>query len=162
MGYISLALALETKDIIRNRRATFDYEIEARYEAGIVLVGSEVKSLRAHLVELVDAYASVENGQAWLKQMRIAPWPMAKAFPHEPNRPRKLLLHAHEIEALLKATQRQGYTIVPMRLYFDQNGRVKVELAVARGKTKGDKRQSIKKKEAEREAREAIKRGRHE
>lgn len=152
-------MTTEQKDIIRNRRASYDYELEDRYEAGIVLVGSEVKSLRSGLVELGDAFASIDRGEAWLKQMRIAPWPMAKAFPHEPSRPRKLLLHAHQIEALLKATQRQGYTIVPLRLYFDPKGRVKVELAIARGKTKGDKRQAIKKKEAEREAREAIRRG---
>jgi SsrA-binding protein len=153
---------LEEKDIIRNRRASFDYELEDRYEAGIVLTGSEVKSLRAGLAELGDAYASVDHGEAWLKQMRIAPFKMASAFPHEPKRARKLLLHAHEIEALLKATQRGGYTIIPLRLYFDTHGRVKVELAIGKGKTKGDKRQAIKKKDAEREAREAIaRRGRN-
>lgn len=148
--------ALEEKVIIRNRRASFDYELEGHYEAGIVLTGSEVKSLRSGLVELGDAYAAIEQGQAWLKQMRIAPFKMASAFPHEPKRARKLLLHAHEIKALLDATQRGGYTIVPIRMYFDTHGRVKVEIAIGKGKTKGDKRQAIKKKDAEREAREAM------
>lgn len=144
------------KTILRNRRASFDYELGDRYEAGIVLTGSEVKSLRAGHAEIADAYASVDRGEAWLKQLRIAPFEMASAFPHEPRRARKLLLHAREIAELEKATQREGHTLVPLRLYFDARGRVKVELAVARGKTKGDKRQSIKKKEAEREAREAM------
>ncbi len=144
------------KLIIRNRRASYDYELEDHYEAGIVLFGSEVKSLRAGHVELADAFATVERGEAWLKQLRIAPFKMASAFPHEPKRTRKLLLNAHEIEALAKAVQRGGYTVVPLRLYFDAKGRVKVELAIGKGKTKGDKRQAIKKKDAEREAREAV------
>ena len=150
------------KLIVRNRRATFDYELEDRYEAGIVLLGSEVKSLRAGAVDLSEAYAALEGNEVWLKQMQIAPFSAAKSFPHEPHRKRKLLLHAREIEQLAKATQRGGYTIVPVRLFFDQNGRVKVEIAIGKGKTKIDKRQDIARKTADREARDAIGRRRKE
>jgi SsrA-binding protein len=145
--------------IVKNRRALFDYAIEDKLEAGIALVGSEVKSMRVGKVDLVDAYASVDGGEAWLKQLYIAPYPGASAFPHEPRRPRKLLLHAHEIDRIAKALAREGLTLVPLRLYF-KNGRVKVELAIAKGKKLHDKRGDIAKKTAEREARAAIGRGR--
>jgi SsrA-binding protein len=143
------------KLIADNRRARFDYELTDRYEAGIVLTGSEVKSLRDGRVDLADAYASVDRGEAWLKQMLVAPCAAATAFPHEPRRARKLLLHTREIEALDRAIMRDGFTVVPLCLYF-KNGRVKVELAVGRGRKKIDKRQEIARKSAEREARAAI------
>jgi len=142
--------------IVRNRRAGFDYALEDRYHAGIVLLGSEVKSLRAGQADLTDAYASIEGGEAWLKQMQIAPFSAAKSFPHEPRRARKLLLHAHEIEQLAKATHRGGYTIVPTKIYFDKSGRVKIEIALGKGKKRVDKREDIAKRSADREAREAI------
>src|SRR5262249_18360970 len=125
----------QQKLIADNRRARFDYELSDRYEAGLVLSGSEGKSLREGRVDLVDAYASVDRGEAWLKQMLVAPCAHATAFPHEPRRARKLLLHAREIEALDRAIGRDGFTVVPLRLYF-KNGRVKVELAIARGRKK--------------------------
>lgn len=150
------------KLIVRNKRATFDYALEDRYEAGIVLQGSEVKALRLGQVDLSDAYAAIEGKEVWLKQMQISPFKAASAFPHEPHRKRKLLLHAHEIEQLAKATQRGGYTIVPVRIYFDAKGRVKVEIAIGKGKTKIDKRQDIARKDADREAREAMGRRRKE
>jgi SsrA-binding protein len=150
------------KLIVRNRRASYDYALQDRYEAGIVLVGSEVKSLRLGQVDLSDAYAAIEGNEVWLKQMQIAPFEGAKAFPHDPHRKRKLLLHAHEIAQLAKAAQRGGYTIVPTRIYFDANGRVKVELAIGKGKTKIDKRQEIARKDADREARAAMGRRRKE
>ncbi len=138
--------------IAKNRRAQFDYDIEERYEAGIVLVGSEVKSLLNGKVDLVDAYASVTAGEMWLKQLNIGPFEQAKAFPHEPKRPRKLLLHASEIAQIDKALSRQGYTLIPLQLYF-KGGRVKVELGLGRGKNTVDKRATIARKTADREAR---------
>src|SRR4051812_34070423 len=102
--------------IVKNRRATFDYAIEQHYEGGLVLYGSEVKSMRAGKVDLVDSYATVERGEMWLKQLYVAPFEQAKAFPHEPRRSRKVLLHAHEIEQIHKGLTRGGYTLVPLRL----------------------------------------------
>ena len=129
------------KLIAKNRRATFDYALEDHYEAGMVLVGSEVKSLRAGKVEIVDAYATVEN------------------FQHEPRRKRKLLLRSTEIKKIGVALKDRGYTLIPLQLYF--SGRVaKIEIALARGKTHGDKRQDIAKKDAAREARNSVGRSR--
>jgi SsrA-binding protein len=148
----------EAKDeqlIVKNRRALFDYEIEQRFEAGMALVGSEVKSMRAGKIDVSDAYVAVDRGQAWLRQMFVAPFEQASAFPHEPRRQRKLLLHAHEIAEIEKAIARGGYAVVPLRLYF-KRGRVKVELATAIGRKKFDKRAHIAKKDAEREARVAM------
>ena len=144
--------------IVKNRRATFDYEIEERYEAGISLVGSEVKSMRAGKVDLTDAYVAVESGQPWLKQMFVAPFEQASAFPHETRRNRRLLMHKKEIEALDERLSRDGATAVPMRLYF-KKGRVKVEIGVGRGKKRFDKRADIAKKDADREARAAMREG---
>jgi SsrA-binding protein len=141
--------------IVKNRRARFDFDVEDTYEAGLALVGSEVKSMRAGRVDVSDAYAVVENGQAWLKQLFVAPFEQASAFPHEPRRARKLLLHAREIAEIHKALARGGYSAVPLRLYF-KKGRVKVELGVARGKKRYDKRADIAKRDAEREARQAA------
>lgn len=147
------------KLIVKNRRAFFDYAVEDRFEGGLVLVGSEVKSMRAGKVDLVDAYAAEEGGEVWLKQMYVAPFEQASAFPHEPRRPRKVLLHAHEIERIHDASARGGYTIVPLRLYF-KRGRVKVELGVGKGKKHYDKREGMAKRDAEREARAAMQRER--
>jgi SsrA-binding protein len=141
--------------IVKNRRATFDYEIVDRYEAGISLVGSEVKSMRAGKVDVTDAYVSIDDGQPWLKQLFVAPFEQASAFPHETRRARRLLLHGREIEAIHQSLAREGATAVPLKLYFKQ-GRVKVEIGVGRGKKKYDKRASIAKKDAEREARQVA------
>ncbi len=143
------------KLIADNRRARFDYEIMDKYEGGLVLTGSEVKSMRAGKVDIVDAYASVDRGELWLKQLYVAPFEMANAFPHEPRRARKVLLHKREIEAIDREIGRGGLTVVPMRLYF-KDGSAKVELAVVRGKKKEDKRADIAKKTADREARADI------
>jgi len=145
--------------IVKNRRAFYDYEVEDRFEAGIALVGSEVKSMRAGKVDVSDAYVSVERGEAWLRQMYIAPFEQASAFPHEPRRARKLLLHAREIAEIDKAVARGGYAVVPLRLYF-KRGRVKVELAKALGRKKYDKRAHIAKRDADREALVAVRGGR--
>jgi len=144
--------------IVKNRRARFDYEIEDKYEAGLSLVGSEVKSMRAGLVDVSDAYVVVERGEAWLRQMFVAPFERASAFPHEPRRSRKLLLHAREIEEIEQRLTRGGYTGVPLSLYFKQ-GRVKVEVGVGKGKKHYDKRADIAKRDAEREARVAARQG---
>jgi SsrA-binding protein len=141
--------------IVKNRRAFFDYDIEERYEAGVALAGSEVKSMRAGKVDVSDAYIAVERGEAWLKQMFVAPFEQSNAFPHEPRRARKLLLHAREIEEIHQALARGGYTAVPIRLYF-KDGRVKVEIGVGKGKKTYDKRAHIAKRDAERDTRAAI------
>jgi SsrA-binding protein len=144
--------------IVKNRRATFDYEIDERYEAGISLVGSEVKSMRAGKVDVTDAFVDVDRGQAWLKQMFVAPFTQASAFPHETRRPRRLLMHKKEIEAIGERLAREGATAVPMRLYF-KKGRVKVEIGVGRGKKRFDKRADIMKKDADRDARVDMREG---
>lgn len=149
------------KVIVTNRRATFDYAIDERFEGGLVLAGSEVKSMRAGKVELVDSYAAVENDELWLKQMYIAPFEQASAFPHEPRRARKVLVKASEIARIDRAVSREGMTLVPLRLYF-KRGRVKVELGLAKGKKTHDKRADIAAKTAEREARAAMGRARKE
>src|SRR5687768_17311429 len=149
------------KVIVTNRRATFDYAIDDRFEGGLVLVGSEVKSMRAGKVELVDAYAAVEGGELWLKQMYIAPFEQASAFPHEPRRSRKVLVKASEISRIDRAISREGMTLVPLRLYF-KRGRVKVELGLAKGKKTHDKREDIARKDADREARAVMGRARKE
>lgn len=149
------------KVIVVNRRATFDYHIEEKFECGMILVGSEVKSMRDQKVEIVDAFAAVENGELFLKQLYIAPFTMANSFPHEPRRVRKLLAKGSEILRIDRAVSREGMTLIPLRLYF-KRGRVKVELGLAKGKKTHDKRADIKKKDAEREARVAMGRARKE
>ena len=143
------------KFIAQNRAATFHYVISERYEAGIVLRGSEVKSLRDGGAHLTEAYASVENGEVWLRQMHIASFFAARAFPHAERGTRKLLLHAKEIRHLERAVLREGYTLVPLNLYFKE-GRVKVTLGLGRGKKSHDKRAILAEKTATREAIAAL------
>lgn len=143
------------KFITQNRAAMFHYAISERYEAGIVLRGSEVKSLREGRANLTEAYASVERGEVWLRQMHIASFFAARAFPHAERGARKLLLHAKEIRHLERAVMREGYTLVPLNLYF-KDGRVKVTLGIGRGKKEHDKRATIAAKTEEREALQAI------
>jgi len=147
------------KLIVKNRRAFFDYDIEERFEGGLALVGSEVKAMRAGKVEVVDAFASVDNGEVWLKQLHVGPFEMARSFPHEPRRARRVLLHKREIDRIDKEVSRGGMTLVPLRLYF-KNGRIKVELALVRGRKSKDKRHVIQEREANREARAAMGRAR--
>lgn len=143
------------KFIAQNRAATFHYEISERYEAGIVLRGSEVKSLREGRAHLTDAYASIDNGEVWLKQMHIASFFAARAFPHAEKGARKLLLHAKEIRHLERAVMREGYTLIPLNLYF-KDGRVKVTLGLGRGKKSHDKRAAIAERTETREAVELM------
>lgn len=143
------------KLIAQNRAATFHYLISERYEAGIVLRGSEVKSLREGRVDLAEAYATVERGEVWLRQMNIASFFAARAFPHAERGVRKLLLHAKEIRHLERAVLREGYTLLPLDLYFKE-GRVKVTLGVARGKKSHDKRAAIAERTEKREALQLV------
>ena len=140
--------------VARNKRASFDYELGDRFEAGIVLKGSEVKMLRAGRADLTDAFCIVQRGEAFLLGLHVAEMPSA-AFGHRPSGARKLLLHQREIELIERATAREGMTAVSTRLYF-KGGFVKVEIALARGKKVHDKRETIRTRDAEREAEIAM------
>lgn len=146
------------KLIARNKRASYEYELGERFEAGIALIGSEVKVLRAGAADLSDAWCAIEKGEAFLKGANI-PELTGAVFGHKAKRARKLLLHAREIEAIQRAVEREGMTVVATKMYF-KHGLAKVELALGRGKKAYDKRESVKAREAEREARAAIVRGR--
>ena len=143
--------------IATNRRARFDYVFEDEYEAGIVLTGSEVKSLRAGQAQLKEAYALFKGGEVWLVGMHIAPYRMARDGGHEPTRDRKLLLHAGEIARISRRVQERGFTLVPIRMYW-KAGRAKVLLGVGRGASKYDKRHKIRTREMRREADQAMSR----
>ncbi len=144
-----------TKSIATNRRARFNYEISETYEAGIVLLGSEVKSLRAGHADLKDSYASVRDGEMWLVGMRISPYEYARDGGHEPERERKLLLHKREIEKIGSNLAEKGLSLLPMSLYF-KNGKVKVELGLGKGKTQRDKRETLRRRQADREMERAM------
>ena len=137
--------------IALNRRARHEYSISETFEAGIVLTGTEIKSVRAGKVSLADAYARIERGEAWLVGAHIAPFEAASRFNHEPKRARKLLLHRSEIDELLGRTKAKGLTIVPLRLYISERGVAKVELGLARGKQLHDKRRDIAERDARRD-----------
>jgi SsrA-binding protein len=141
----------QRKLIADNRRARFDYEILDTYEAGIQLQGPEVKSLRAGRSSLSDSYATVERGELFLINAYIPEYREANRFNHETRRPRKLLLHRKEIEKLANAVQREGLTIVPLKLFFNPRGRAKVDLALARGKRAHDKRETQKERSWQRD-----------
>lgn len=146
----------EIKVIARNKKARHDYQVEETFEAGIVLKGTEVKSIRAGRVNLKDSYAQVKNGEVYLYNVHISPYTHGNRENHEPERPRKLLLHKKEIRSLIGKTRELGYTLVPLSLYW--RGRyIKVELALAKGKKKYDKRREIAKKTAQREMERAFK-----
>jgi len=139
------------KIIADNRKARFNYEILDAFEAGIALTGTEVKSLRVGKATIGDSYAGPSGEELLLFNADIPEYLQANRFNHERKRPRKLLLHKRQINKLIGAVQREGLTIVPMKLYFNDRGRAKIELALARGKTHGDKRQTEKKRDWERE-----------
>ena len=149
----------EVKVLIRNKRVRHDYAVEETMEAGLVLQGSEVKSLREARAVMGDAYAMVRKGEAWLINLSISEYPWANRWNHEPTRDRKLLLHRKEIEKLDEASAQKGYTLLPLELYL-KKGRVKVLVGVCRGKKQHDKRQDEKKREAEREMEAALRRRR--
>jgi SsrA-binding protein len=143
------------KVVATNRKARYDYHIEDTYEAGVVLTGTEVKSLRAGRASLVDGFASVDGGEAWLEGVHIPEYNEGTWTNHPPRRKRKLLLHKEQILKIAHRVQAGGYTLVPLRIYF-LDGRAKVEIAVAKGKKEYDKRHTLRKKQDEREAKRAI------
>jgi len=140
----------EIKIVAQNKKAQHDYFIEQTLEAGIVLSGTEVKSIRAGKVNLKDCYASIDNGEVYIIGMHISPYEKGNIFNKDPLRDRKLLLHKYEINKLIGYTQQKGMALVPLKVYF-KRGKVKVELAVARGKKLYDKREDIARRDAERE-----------
>ncbi|HEY3962774.1 MAG TPA: SsrA-binding protein SmpB [Gaiellaceae bacterium] len=144
------------KLIAENRRARFDYELLDRFEAGIVLTGTEVKSLRQGRATMAQSWAEVRENEAWLMGVEIAIYDQGGPMNHEPSRPRKLLMHRREIDRLYGTVREKGLTLVPTRLYF-KDGRVKVELAVARGKELRDKRRDIADRDAKRQMDRAVK-----
>ena len=147
------------RDASVNRAAPHNYFLLEKFEAGIALRGTEVKSVRAGRANLKDAYGLVKDGELWLINAHIGPYEHGNIFNHEPLRTRKLLVHKNELHKLIGKTQQKGLTLVPTRLYF-RNGRVKVELALAKGKQHWDKRETERRKTADKEAREAIARSR--
>ncbi len=144
------------KQIAENRKARHEYQLLERFEAGIALTGTEVKSLRAGGATLQQAYADVRDGEVWLVGAHIAEYGSGNIHNHDPDRDRKLLLHRKEIDSLLGKVRERGLTLVPTRLYW-KNGRAKVELAIARGKEQRDKRRDLAKRDAERQIERALK-----
>jgi SsrA-binding protein len=143
------------KLVAQNKKARHDYHIEDVYEAGLVLTGTEVKSLRAGRASLVDGFAVLKDGEAWLQNVHIPVYDQGTWTNHEPRRPRKLLLHRQEISKLVGKTKESGLTLVPLALYF-KDGKAKVEIAVARGKRTFDKRQALAERQAQRETDRAV------
>jgi len=145
------------RDIAVNRRAFHDYFIDERYEAGLVLTGTEVKSLRTGRANLADGYVRIDGREAWLENVHISAYAQGGYVNHEPRRPRKLLLHAKEIASLVGKVKQRGYTLIPLRLYFSRN-HAKVEIGLGRGKRQYDKRQALAEADARREMERAIRR----
>ena len=148
---------MPSRDVATNRQASHRYHLLERWECGLVLQGTEVKALRDGKAQIKDGYASVRDGEVWLHNVHIPPYGPASRENHEPERPRKLLMHKREIDRLIGKTREKGLTLVPTRLYFS-GGRAKVEIALARGKDVGDKRQSIKEREMKREMERSVRR----
>ena len=143
-------------DVVTNRRARHKFEWVEKLEAGIVLTGSEVKALRGGKAQMTDAYAVVDNGEVWLRKLHIPPYEFATSDAHDPERPRKLLLHREEIERLIGKTAQKGLTLIPTRIYF-KGPRAKVELALARGKEGRDRRREIADRDVRREVEREFK-----
>ena len=150
------------KTIVRNRKALHDYEISETFEAGIVLVGSEVKSIRAGMVSLKDSFAKIKNGELWLYGMHISPYEKSSSFRPDPRRRRKLLMHKREIIRLKSKTEERGLTLIPLEVYINDRGKVKIKIGIAKGRKKYQKKQYLlekqKDREKERELRDYLKR----
>jgi len=145
------------KIITRNRKAAHDYHLEQRFEAGLVLTGSEIKSIREHKINLQDGFVQEQSGELWLMNVHITPYDRSGTYGHvEPVRPRKLLLNKREIATIISHVRQKGYTVVPTEVYL-KRGLAKVEIALAKGKKLYDKRQAIAKRDSEREIRQAMK-----
>ncbi len=145
------------RTVATNRKARHEYFIEETYEAGIVLTGTEIKSVRAGRISLQEGFVLIKQGEAWLLNVNIAQYEQGNRFNHEERRDRKLLLNRREINALHEAATRRGYTLVPLRVYINERGRAKVEIGVARGKQLHDKRDTIAKRDTERDLRRVLK-----
>jgi SsrA-binding protein len=152
-------VAAGERDAAQNRAASHSYFLLEKFEAGIQLLGTEVKSIRGGRANLRDGYALIKNGELWLMNVHIGPYDPGSIFNHEPLRARKLLVHSRELRKLIGKTQQKGLTLVPTRLYF-RNGKAKVEVALARGKQTWDKRETERRRDADREARAAVQRSR--
>ncbi len=139
------------EDLVRNRKAFHDYHIEDTWEAGLALLGTEVKALRGGHGQLQDAYVDAQDGELWLKQANISPYKFGTDSNHDPLRPRKLLLNRVEIEKILSRSVRKGFTIIPLAIYLNEKNIIKVKIALASGKTQGDKREALKERESKRE-----------
>jgi SsrA-binding protein len=146
------------KIVASNKKAYFNYEIIESMEAGIALLGSEVKSVREGRVSLKDCYAEVKNGEVFILHMNISPYEQANIFNHEPLREKKLLLHRQEIKRLIGKIREKGYTLIPTKVILNDRGKVKVEIALAKGKRTYEKRRAIKERDLEREVRAELKR----
>lgn len=147
---------MQEKVLCLNKKAFHDYTIEESHEAGVVLLGTEVKSLRIGKANLKDSYVRIEDGEAFLYNTHISPYPYGHQFNHEPERIRKLLLHKREIRRLQGKIQERGYTLLPLKIYL-KRGKIKIELGLAKGKTLHDKREDLKRKTADREIEKAMK-----
>ncbi|MEW5987125.1 MAG: SsrA-binding protein SmpB [Chloroflexota bacterium] len=145
----------KSKTVATNRRASHDYELLERFEAGLVLMGTEIKAIRAHQVNLQRSFVENRDGELWLVEAHIAPYEHGRRDGHDPDRPRKLLLHRREINKIISKLAEKGLTVVPTRLYLS-DGRAKVEIALARGKKQYDKRAALAKKEADRQVERAL------
>src|SRR5690242_3602263 len=154
----SRCLAMPDKDVAVNRRAYHDYFIDEKYEAGVMLTGTEVKSVRNGRTNLRDGFVRIDDGEAWLENVHISPYAEGNLMNHEPMRSRKLLLHRKEISSLIGKVKQKGYTLIPLRVYITRN-HAKVEVGLARGKRQYDKRASIAEREAKREIERAVRRG---
>jgi SsrA-binding protein len=146
------------RDVAVNRRAYHDYFIDEKYEAGIMLTGTEVKSMRNGRANLRDGFVRVGGHEAWLENVHISPYAQASVMNHDPVRPRKLLLHRKEIASLIGKVRQKGYTLIPLRIYFSRN-HAKVEIGLGRGKRQYDKREAIAERDAKREIARAVRRG---
>jgi SsrA-binding protein len=146
------------RNVAVNRRAFHDYFIDEKYECGIVLTGTEVKSLRAGRCNLRDGFARIDENEAWLENVHISPYEQGNLMNHEPIRPRKLLLHRRQIATLIGKVRQKGYTLIPLRVYFVRN-HAKVEIGLARGKREYDKREAIAERDAKREIARVMRRG---
>lgn len=146
------------KIIATNKKAYTDYIIDETYEAGIVLVGTEVKSLRGHGASFKDSFCRIKDGEIYLLNLHIPPYRFGNIYNHDPERPRKLLLHRKQIDRIWGKIRQEGYTVIPTKIYFNDRGIVKVEIAVAKGKKSHDKREEIKKKEIDKRIKEYLKR----
>ena len=150
-----------TEDLVRNRKALHAFHIVDTWEAGVALLGTEVKALRGGHGQLQDAFVDLTGGELWLKQANISPYEFGTHANHDPLRPRKLLLNRAEINKILSKATRKGYTVIPLAIYLNPQGKIKVRIALAEGKTMGDKREALKEREQKREM-DRVRKGDHE